>query len=185
MRFNIKDIKDESPRIELIIKRIEDYIQEAKKGDKSSLASSNIGEDVDIVLLPPQPHDTAYFKGIDEIEKLMEEGTDELMKMSRSRHESIEDFITRVIKKQVNNDTKLKLEEILTGKEASFRTQSEMQIIMLWMQARSLSRIMDRALEAASKEKQIDLFKKCKNSQELSAFNQAIISDPNTADIMA
>ena len=182
MRFNIKDIKDESPRIELIIKRIEDYIQEAKKGDKSSLASSNIGEDVDIVLLPPQPHDTAYFKGIDEIEKLMEEGTDELMKMSRSRHESIEDFITRVIKKQVNNDTKLKLEEILTGKEASFRTQSEMQIIMLWMQARSLSRIMDRALEAASKEKQIDLFKKCKNSQELSAFNQAIISNPNTAD---
>jgi len=183
MRFNIKDIKDKLPRIELIIKRIEDYIQEAKVGDKSSLAGSNIGEDVDIVLLPPQPHDTTYLKGIDEIGKLMEEGTDELMKMSRSSHESIEDFITRVIKKQVDNDTKIKLEEMLTGKEASFRTQSEIQIIMLWMQARSLSRIMDRALEAASKEEYKPYFSTY-SSTETQGLYKALLSPERTiADI--
>lgn len=48
--------------------------------------------------------------------------------------------------------------------------------------AGSLAEAMDNMIEASSKEKQIDLFKKCKNSQELSAFNQAIISNPNTAD---
>ena len=134
---------------------------------------------------------------LEEVTTLLREATSELVEYSQANQESITDFVYRlantgVSKEEVNTliidntITKSMFAPIVTL-DNNLRAENEAirrkaATLYLMKMAGSLAEAMDNMIEASSKEKQIDLFKKCKNSQELSAFNQAIISDPNTAD---
>jgi len=134
---------------------------------------------------------------LEEVTTLLREATSELVEYSQANQESITDFVYRlantgVSKEEVNTliidntITKSMFAPIVTL-DNNLRAENEAirrkaATLYLMKMAGSLAEAMDNMIEASSKEKQIDLFKKCKNSQELSAFNQAIISDPNTTD---
>lgn len=140
---------------------------------------------------------TKFLGRLGEVTTLLREATSELVEYSQANQESITDFVYRlantgVSKEEVNTliidntITKSMFAPIVTL-DNNLRAENEAirrkaATLYLMKMAGSLAEAMDNMIEASSKEKQIDLFKKCKNSQELSAFNQAIISDPNTTD---
>ena len=132
---------------------------------------------------------------LEEVTTLLREATSELVEYSQANQESITDFVYRlantgVSKEEVNtidNTITKSMDAPIVTLDNNLRAENEAirrkaATLYLMKMAGSLAEAMDNMIEASSKEKQIDLFKKCKNSQELSAFNQAIISNPNTED---
>lgn len=130
-----------------------------------------------------------------EVTTLLREATSELVEYSQANQESITDFVYRLANTGVSKEEVNTIDNTITKSmyapivtlDNNLRAENEAirrkaATLYLMKMAGSLAEAMDNMIEASSKEKQIDLFKKCKNSQELSAFNQAIISDPNAAD---
>jgi len=132
---------------------------------------------------------------LEEVTTLLREATSELVEYSQANQESITDFVYRLANTGVSKEEVNTIDNTITKSmyapivtlDNNLRAENEAirrkaATLYLMKMAGSLAEAMDNMIEASSKEKQIDLFKKCKNSQELSAFNQAIISNPNTAD---
>lgn len=132
---------------------------------------------------------------LEEVTTLLREATSELVEYSQANQESITDFVYRLANTGVSKEEVNTIDNTITKSmyapivtlDNNLRAENEAirrkaATLYLMKMAGSLAEAMDNMIEASSKEKQIDLFKKCKNSQELSAFNQAIISDPNTKD---
>ena len=132
---------------------------------------------------------------LEEVATLLREATSELVEYSQANQESITDFVYRLANTGVSKEEVNTIDNTITKSmyapivtlDNNLRAENEAirrkaATLYLMKMAGSLAEAMDNMIEASSKEKQIDLFKKCKNSQELSAFNQAIISNPNTAD---
>lgn len=132
---------------------------------------------------------------LEEVTTLLREATSELVEYSQANQESITDFVYRLANTGVSKEEVNTIDNTITKSmyapivtlDNNLRAENEAirrkaATLYLMKMAGSLAEAMDNMIEASSKEKQIDLFKKCKNSQELSAFNQAIISDPNTED---
>lgn len=132
---------------------------------------------------------------LEEVTTLLREATSELVEYSQANQESITDFVYRLANTGVSKEEVNTIDNTITKSmyapivtlDNNLRAENEAirrkaATLYLMKMAGSLAEAMDNMIEASSKEKQIDLFKKCKNSQELSAFNQAIISNPNTED---
>lgn len=163
MKLSTDEIIAKSERIAKLVKRYRELSETDCKTDKEWIA---------------------FYEKTREITNLMREAQDELIEYSKKNSESIQDFLYRITASRLSDDDSDDDKDLLSLNMYSkdIGQRRKFAIITLRKHVGALAAAWDSMIEASSKEKQIDLFKKCKNSQELSAFNQAIISDPNTTD---